>query len=91
MVQWITAPEKSASSSIYTGRNKFDSSVPIYLNVAAQRLGDGGIHILFQWFEMLPTKILARLLLEFVSCCTSYQRCDLYPGLVAIPRSSLLH
>jgi len=78
MTQWITAPEKSASSSIYTGRNRFDTFAPIYLNVAAQWLGDGGSHTLFQWFEMILTKILVRLLLEFVSCYTSYQRCDCY-------------
>lgn len=41
MLQWITALEKSASSSPYTGRNRFDSFAPIRLNVAAQWLVDG--------------------------------------------------
>ncbi|KAF9454771.1 phospholipase D [Macrolepiota fuliginosa MF-IS2] len=41
MLQWITAFEKSASSSPYTNRNRFDSFAPIRLNVAAQWLVDG--------------------------------------------------
>ncbi|KXN88185.1 Phospholipase D1 [Leucoagaricus sp. SymC.cos] len=41
MLQWITALERSASSSPYTGRNRFDSFAPIRLNVAAQWLVDG--------------------------------------------------
>jgi len=79
MLQWITALEKSASSSIYTGRNRFDSFAPIHLNVAAQWLVDGVSCTLYQWFALVPTKILARLLLEFVSCHTARQGRDLYP------------
>ncbi|XP_006462684.1 hypothetical protein AGABI2DRAFT_186563 [Agaricus bisporus var. bisporus H97] len=41
MLQWITALEKSASSSTYTNENRFDSFAPIRLNVAAQWLVDG--------------------------------------------------
>lgn len=41
MLQWITALERSASSSPYTGTNRFDSFAPIRLNVAAQWLVDG--------------------------------------------------
>ncbi|KAJ3563394.1 hypothetical protein NP233_g8968 [Leucocoprinus birnbaumii] len=41
MLQWITALERSASSSPYTGKNRFDSFAPIRLNVAAQWLVDG--------------------------------------------------
>lgn len=51
MLQWITALEKSASSSIYTGKNRFDSFAPIHLNVAAQWLVDGVSYTLFKWFE----------------------------------------
>ncbi|KAG6850061.1 hypothetical protein H0H93_001611 [Arthromyces matolae] len=41
MLQWITAFEKVAASSHYTGKNRFDSFAPIRLNVAAQWLVDG--------------------------------------------------
>ncbi|KAG7088566.1 hypothetical protein E1B28_012546 [Marasmius oreades] len=41
MLQWITALEKAAASSHYTGSNRFDSFAPIRLNVAAQWLVDG--------------------------------------------------
>ena len=41
MQQWITAFEKVANSSHWTGRNRFDSFAPIRLNVAAQWLVDG--------------------------------------------------
>ncbi|KAL0066150.1 Phospholipase D1 [Marasmius tenuissimus] len=41
MLQWITALEKAAASSHYTGTNRFDSFAPIRLNVAAQWLVDG--------------------------------------------------
>jgi hypothetical protein len=41
MLQWITALEKVAASSHYTGSNRFDSFAPIRLNVAAQWLVDG--------------------------------------------------
>ncbi|KAF5382453.1 hypothetical protein D9615_003003 [Tricholomella constricta] len=41
MLQWITALEKVAATSHYTGRNRFDSFAPIRLNVAAQWLVDG--------------------------------------------------
>ncbi|EJC97886.1 phospholipase D [Fomitiporia mediterranea MF3/22] len=41
MQQWITAFEKTANSSHWTGRNRFDSFAPIRLNVAAQWLVDG--------------------------------------------------
>lgn len=41
MLQWITALEKVAASSHYTGSNRFDSFSPIRLNVAAQWLVDG--------------------------------------------------
>ncbi|KDQ62566.1 hypothetical protein JAAARDRAFT_171033 [Jaapia argillacea MUCL 33604] len=41
MLQWIAALEKVASSSHFTGSNRFDSFAPIRLNVAAQWLVDG--------------------------------------------------
>ena len=41
MLQWITALEKVAATSHYTGGNRFDSFAPIRLNVAAQWLVDG--------------------------------------------------
>ena len=41
MLQWITALEKAAATSHYTGGNRFDSFAPIRLNVAAQWLVDG--------------------------------------------------
>jgi phospholipase D1/2 len=41
MLQWITALEKVAATSHYFGRNRFDSFVPIRLNVSAQWLVDG--------------------------------------------------
>ncbi|TFK40629.1 hypothetical protein BDQ12DRAFT_679780 [Crucibulum laeve] len=41
MSQWITALEKVAATSHYTGSNRFDSFAPIRLNVAAQWLVDG--------------------------------------------------
>lgn len=41
MLQWITALEKVARESHYTGKNRFDSFAPIRLNVAAQWLVDG--------------------------------------------------
>lgn len=41
MLQWITALEKVAATSHYTGSNRFDSFAPIRLNVAAQWLVDG--------------------------------------------------
>uniref|UniRef100_A0A8H7XQ51 Phospholipase n=1 Tax=Psilocybe cubensis TaxID=181762 RepID=A0A8H7XQ51_PSICU len=41
MLQFITALEKTASTSHYTGSNRFDSFAPIRLNVAAQWLVDG--------------------------------------------------
>ncbi|KAG5646537.1 hypothetical protein DXG03_003304 [Asterophora parasitica] len=41
MLQWITALERVAATSHYTGRNRFDSFAPIRLNVAAQWLVDG--------------------------------------------------
>ncbi|KAF9267545.1 phospholipase D [Marasmius fiardii PR-910] len=41
MLQWITALEKAAANSHYTGSNRFDSFAPIRLNVAAQWLVDG--------------------------------------------------
>jgi phospholipase D1/2 len=41
MLQWITALEKVATTSHYYGRNRFDSFVPIRLNVSAQWLVDG--------------------------------------------------
>lgn len=41
MLQWITALEKVAASSHYTGSNRFDSFAPIRMNVAAQWLVDG--------------------------------------------------
>ncbi|KAH7922026.1 phospholipase D [Leucogyrophana mollusca] len=41
MLQWITALEKVAATSHYTGNNRFDSFAPIRLNVAAQWLVDG--------------------------------------------------
>lgn len=55
MLQWITALERSASSSTYTGRNRFDSFAPIRLNVAAQWLVDGVSFTLFQWFWTILT------------------------------------
>ena len=47
MLQWITALEKAAASSHYTGTNRFDSFAPIRLNVAAQWLVDGVSDISF--------------------------------------------
>lgn len=41
MLQWITALEKVAASSHYTGSNRFSSFAPIRMNVAAQWLVDG--------------------------------------------------
>lgn len=41
MLQWIAALERVASTSHYTGGNRFDSFAPIRLNVAAQWLVDG--------------------------------------------------
>ena len=41
MLQWITALEKVAATSHYSGRNRFDSFAPIRLNVSAQWLVDG--------------------------------------------------
>ncbi|KAF8158304.1 hypothetical protein B0H34DRAFT_769482 [Crassisporium funariophilum] len=41
MLQFITALEKTAATSHYTGSNRFDSFAPIRLNVAAQWLVDG--------------------------------------------------
>lgn len=41
MLQWITALERAAATSHYTGSNRFDSFAPIRLNVAAQWLVDG--------------------------------------------------
>ncbi|TDL17878.1 phospholipase D, partial [Rickenella mellea] len=41
MQQWITAMEKTAATSHWTGGNRFDSFAPIRLNVAAQWLVDG--------------------------------------------------
>ncbi|TFL02332.1 hypothetical protein BDV98DRAFT_565647 [Pterulicium gracile] len=41
MLQWITALEKTAATSNFTGGNRFDSFAPIRLNVAAQWLVDG--------------------------------------------------
>ncbi|RDB18070.1 Phospholipase D1 [Hypsizygus marmoreus] len=41
MMQWITALEKVAATSHYSGSNRFDSFAPIRLNVAAQWLVDG--------------------------------------------------
>ncbi|ESK89222.1 spo14 [Moniliophthora roreri MCA 2997] len=41
MLQWITALEKAAATSHWTGSNRFDSFAPIRLNVAAQWLVDG--------------------------------------------------
>ncbi|GJJ14636.1 hypothetical protein Clacol_008902 [Clathrus columnatus] len=41
MQQWITALERTANASHWTGRNRFDSFAPIRLNVAAQWLVDG--------------------------------------------------
>ncbi|EGO24033.1 hypothetical protein SERLADRAFT_362129 [Serpula lacrymans var. lacrymans S7.9] len=41
MLQWITALERIASASHYSGNNRFDSFSPIRLNVAAQWLVDG--------------------------------------------------
>lgn len=41
MLQWITALEKAAAASHYTGNNRFDSFAPIRLNVSAQWLVDG--------------------------------------------------
>lgn len=41
MLQWITALERVAGSSHFTGKNRFDSFAPIRLNVAAQWLVDG--------------------------------------------------
>ncbi|KAK0430281.1 uncharacterized protein EV420DRAFT_1657697 [Desarmillaria tabescens] len=41
MLQWITAFERVAAASHYTGTNRFDSFAPIRLNVAAQWLVDG--------------------------------------------------
>lgn len=41
MEQYITALERAAATSHYTGSNRFDSFAPIRLNVAAQWLVDG--------------------------------------------------
>ncbi|KAJ4482266.1 phospholipase D [Lentinula aciculospora] len=41
MLQWITAFEKAAAASHYTGGNRFESFAPIRLNVATQWLVDG--------------------------------------------------
>ncbi|KAF9077535.1 hypothetical protein BDP27DRAFT_1311216 [Rhodocollybia butyracea] len=41
MLQWITALERAAAASHYTGGNRFDSFAPIRLNVATQWLVDG--------------------------------------------------
>ena len=41
MQQWITALERTANSSYWTGSNRFGSFAPIRLNVAAQWLVDG--------------------------------------------------
>ncbi|KAJ3513571.1 hypothetical protein NLJ89_g2876 [Agrocybe chaxingu] len=41
MLQFITALEKTAATSHYTGSNRFNSFAPIRLNVAAQWLVDG--------------------------------------------------
>ncbi|KAI8978828.1 phospholipase D [Trametes punicea] len=41
MLQWISALERVARESHYTGKNRFDSFAPIRLNVAAQWLVDG--------------------------------------------------
>ncbi|KAF8895434.1 hypothetical protein BD779DRAFT_1619102 [Infundibulicybe gibba] len=41
MLQWITALEKVAASTHYSGGNRFGSFAPIRLNVAAQWLVDG--------------------------------------------------
>ncbi|GAW06506.1 phospholipase D [Lentinula edodes] len=41
MLQWITALEKAAAASHYTGSNRFESFAPIRLNVATQWLVDG--------------------------------------------------
>ncbi|KAJ3856607.1 phospholipase D [Lentinula lateritia] len=41
MLQWITALEKAAAASHYTGSNRFESYAPIRLNVATQWLVDG--------------------------------------------------
>ncbi|CDO70864.1 hypothetical protein BN946_scf184801.g57 [Trametes cinnabarina] len=41
MLQWISAMERVARESHYTGKNRFDSFAPIRLNVAAQWLVDG--------------------------------------------------
>ncbi|KAF6757522.1 hypothetical protein DFP72DRAFT_758222, partial [Ephemerocybe angulata] len=41
MLQFITAFERVAQNSPYTGKNRFDSFAPIRMNVAAQWLVDG--------------------------------------------------
>lgn len=41
MLQWITALERIAATSHFTGSNRFDSFAPIRLNVATQWLVDG--------------------------------------------------
>ncbi|KIK69659.1 hypothetical protein GYMLUDRAFT_992337 [Collybiopsis luxurians FD-317 M1] len=41
MLQWITALERAAAASHYTGTNRFDSFAPIRMNVATQWLVDG--------------------------------------------------
>ncbi|KAJ3730986.1 phospholipase D [Lentinula guzmanii] len=41
MLQWITAFEKAAAASHFTGGNRFESFAPIRLNVATQWLVDG--------------------------------------------------
>ncbi|OAX33335.1 phospholipase D [Rhizopogon vinicolor AM-OR11-026] len=41
MLQWITALEKAAATTVFVKNNRFDSFAPIRLNVAAQWLVDG--------------------------------------------------
>ena len=69
MLQWITALEKVAAASHYTGTNRFESFAPIRLNVAAQWLVDG-VRIIYS--KLYPAAIFI-----FISVTTF----GIFPGL----------
>lgn len=95
MEQWITALEKTAAASHWTGSNRFGSFAPIRLNVAAQWLVDG-VRILLKCSGIYPGELkalplIARLLLESIESDSSRKGADLHSRLVVISWCAAQH
>lgn len=79
MLQWITALEKAADTCQFVTKNRFDSFVPIRVNVAAQWLVDGVSLLLFFFISTDCVLYAARLHVEFGKSAHHGERKYIYP------------